>query len=744
MKTKAMSESSKPSSSIPSWKHPYGTAGFVGGVLCAAAGLLAETTGRDAPHVLADWKVQPPAAYQVVGARAEVREDGFLELRPEASAGEVGVVVRRVPGWNLDDFAEIAVPVRNLGSTDARVVLRVDGDERTTKSPSSSLGREFEIVVSPGEDPMWLVVALGDRRPSPLDEELFSMVLPPREFVRRGAVIGASVNAVAVMLRAPDSQAACAVGPIVARGRPAPLRDLPRERAFPFIDEFGQFVHRDWPGKIKQEGELVARRELEAADLAAHAPPAGWNRFGGWAQGPLRQATGFFRTEKIDGVWWMIDPEGRLFWSHGVVRVGTRIRVGTEYHGTPIADREHYFHLPPRESPLGAFYGTEVQASRGYYLGREGHAVYDFLEANLFRKYGSDWRTHYAARLQRRLGSWGLNTIANSSDPAVFNRRETPYTAIVYSAPLGRSEHRIAASTGAWGKLPDPFAPGWRIAMEQTLQTELKTALNDPWCLGFFVDNELHWGDTLHPAEATLASPGEQPAKQAFVRWLRTKYREVEDLNAAWGTRHASWETLLAGSDLPDRGRASVRLDFEGFGELLLDQYFRVCREVVKAASPNHLYLGCRFAGGGNPWVIGAAARYCDVVSINRYAHTVHDLVHPAGVPDRPIMIGEFHFGALDAAPFGIALRGVVDQRDRARAYQTYVASALRNPAVIGTHWFQFFDQPATGRFDGENYNAGLVDECDTPYVEMVGACRKVAATMYDFRLQHAAARATR
>jgi hypothetical protein len=43
-------------------------------------------------------------------------------------------------------------------------------------------------------------------------------------------------------------------------------------------------------------------------------------------------------------------------------------------------------------------------------------------------------------------------------------------------------------------------------------------------------------------------------------------------------------------------------------------------------------------------------------------------------------------------------------------------------PELIGTHWFQWADQPSTGRFDGENYNIGLVDVTDRPYPELVGA----------------------
>jgi hypothetical protein len=41
-------------------------------------------------------------------------------------------------------------------------------------------------------------------------------------------------------------------------------------------------------------------------------------------------------------------------------------------------------------------------------------------------------------------------------------------------------------------------------------------------------------------------------------------------------------------------------------------------------------------------------------------------------------------------------------------------------PQLIGAHYFQWSDQPALGRFDGENLNIGLVDVCNKPYEPFV------------------------
>ena len=67
--------------------------------------------------------------------------------------------------------------------------------------------------------------------------------------------------------------------------------------------------------------------------------------------------------------------------------------------------------------------------------------------------------------------------------------------------------------------------------------------------------------------------------------------------------------------------------------------------------------------------------------------------------------------------------------------YQDYVRGVLRHPRFVGCHWFQYQDQPTTGRvLDGENYQIGFVDIADTPYKETVQACREVADVMYELR----------
>ncbi len=104
------------------------------------------------------------------------------------------------------------------------------------------------------------------------------------------------------------------------------------------------------------------------------------------------------------------------------------------------------------------------------------------------------------------------------------------------------------------------------------------------------------------------------------------------------------------------------------------------------------------------------------MVSVNRYTETLADFRLPDGI-DKPVVIGEWHFGLLDRGKFHASLRPVPNQQARGEAYEMRLR-ALENPWVVGTHWHQFGDQATTGRDDGENFQNGFVDVCDTPYVE--------------------------
>ena len=90
----------------------------------------------------------------------------------------------------------------------------------------------------------------------------------------------------------------------------------------------------------------------------------------------------------------------------------------------------------------------------------------------------------------RRLRSWGANTIANSSDVAICLMDRTPYAERVEC-----QSRPIAGSHGQWWKFRDPWDESFKQGVAAALAAHGREA-HDPWCIGFFVDNEINWGGT--------------------------------------------------------------------------------------------------------------------------------------------------------------------------------------------------------------------------------------------------------
>ena len=629
-----------------------------------------------------------------------------------------GVTLPATEGhWDLSPYAAVRVRVRNTGTNPVTVFCRVDnpGADGVKHCVTASLS------LKPGQADT-LKVGLTHETGSTLDGKLFGMRGYPVAAGGSEALELKNITQLLFFTSRPTEDHDFEVADIRAGGEHTPPTAWVTDAQpfFPFIDAFGQYAHKDWPGKVHSAAELQQRRVAEAAELAANPGPTGWDKYGGSALGPKSKATGFFRTEKVGGKWWLVDPDGHLFWSHGMDCVRT-------LDATPIEERETWFEDFPGAQPSYREFLSSGFALKGHYAGRTVKS-FSFAGANLKRKYGEHWRQDYPATVHQRLRSWGLNTIGNWSEPDIYLQRRTAYT-----DSIGSHEAKlIEGSEGYWGRFPDVFDPGFAAALRRGMDSKTNSSAKDPWCIGYFSDNEMSWGDETSLALGVLRSPAEQAAKREFVRDLRTKYADIARLNSAWGTTNASWDELLASRTGPDPAKA--REDLTAFYVKLAETYFRTVRNTVKAVAPDHLYLGCRFAWV-NDTTARAAGKYCDVVSYNLYRRSLADFKYPGG--DKPLLVGEFHFGALDRGLFHTGLVPVENQAARAEAYREFVLGALRHPQFVGTHWFQWQDEPTIGRvYDEENYQIGFVDVADTPYRETIAASRAVGREIYQVRME--------
>lgn len=640
-------------------------------------------------------------------------EDAALRLTTGTKERWPGVTLPAPGGhWDLSQSADAVVQVRNVGTNRAVLNCRVDnpGADGTRHCVNGSLS------LNPGQRGT-LRVHLRRASDDTLGGKLFGLRGYPVTAGGPGTVNASNITQILFFVNQPREVHVFEIGEIRATGSYTPPTAWVTDANpfFPLIDTFGQYKHKDWPGKVHSLAELQQRREAEAKELTARPGPEGWNQYGGWAKGPQLKATGFFRTEKVNGKWWLVDPEGRLFFSHGI----DCVRM---IDATPIEERTNWFENFPGYHDEFRQFRSKGYALKGHYAGRSPEC-FAFGSANLKRKYGPDWRDTYAEVIHLRLRSWGLNTIANWSDASVFLMRRTPYTDNLGS----RGARMIEGSEGYWGKFPDVFDPSFSNSVRRAMAGKRNSSANDPWCIGYFSDNEMSWGNETSLALAALKSPPDQAAKLELIADLKAKYADVEKLNAAWGTTHTSWNALVETRIAPDERKA--RADLTAFYTKAAETYFRTVREAIKSVAPNQLYLGCRFA-----WVNDladlAAGKYCDVISYNLYKRSVADFKNPSS--DKPLLIGEFHFGALDRGLFHTGLVRVENQAARAQSYKDYVLGALKHPQFVGTHWFQYMDEPTTGRvYDEENYQIGFVDIADTPYVETIAASCEVGEQLY-------------
>lgn len=692
------------------------------GLLVMAAVSAFGETCKSSPLTLPEWRA--------IGDTPEVR------------------AVRFDPPADLSAHGVLAFHLRNESSSGATVRVRVE-TEPVSGAGRSDDGTGFaqtlldsppryaaaELSLGAGEAG---VVRVPLRR-APFAEPLpriSGMRNPPLEL--RQTLDPSSIAGLAVVTL---EGGGVAVNCVVAEGSPEPL-STDRPALLPYVDEFGQYRHRDWPGKVHSRGDLADIAAREAEEMKSHPGPADWNRWGGWSGGPKLDATGAFGTVKVGDRWWLVDPDGCLFWSAGVCAVSDSLQPPSEPGAPPrsgftiIGEREGWFQSAPWLTPEGApFVAGQARVLRGPLAGRNAR-TFAFPAWNLSLKHGEEWREIFSTRVHDRLRSWGFNTLGNWSTPEVWRLRRTPYTLNINLSPA----RKIQASGGAWMAFPDPFDPEFGAVIERSFDT-WSDALDDPWCLGFFLANELAWGGETGLAQASLRSPPDQPAKQALLASLQSSYNDIAALNAAWGTDFASWQSLSENRDKIEAPNAQA--DLVAFTAELIDRFFRTFREIRDRRAPGRLLLGVRFVVGHSipPAALAAAARHGDVISFNLYSphrdpgKIAEALAELPKVPDAPFMITEYGTGATDRGHNTPHLYGVPDQAARAGYIRAWNRAAVDDPRIVGLHWFEFRDQAVTGRaLDGEDFNSGLVDVADTPYPETIAAFREVAAEIYPRR----------
>ncbi len=407
------------------------------------------------------------------------------------------------------------------------------------------------------------------------------------------------------------------------------------------VDQYGQYTGLDWEGKVKNDQDLLDDKAQEAIELENGSSLQNTNEYGGWLDGPNLGGTGFFRAEKYNGVWSLVDPEGYLFFATGV----DILRLGDS--STWIDGRDNMFaELPDPNGPLGDHYTTVGGVARPP-LGLAQGTAFNHYSANLERKYGENYLEEWKDVSIKRFKNWGFSTIGNWADPNLFFGKgeefKLPYAATGLTSTFG-NHARITSRNG--NLVADPFDPEYKVTVKTMVEQQLLQfgVQNDPWCMGVYVDNEIEWGGEnnnpyiiVQNAFMLDASAENSYAKRAFIEKLKDTYTDIQALNTAWGTDIASWKALEAPYTFPEQRSAGVLADLSMMIKMYARQYFSTIDEELTVSMPNILYLGCRFADwGASAEVQEVCAEFVDVVSFNVYYNDINQAWIHAEQLDKP------------------------------------------------------------------------------------------------------------
>lgn len=399
--------------------------------------------------------------------------------------------------------------------------------------------------------------------------------------------------------------------------------------------------------------------------------PVEQTTYGSLASSKLN-ATGFFRTEKIDGRWWVVDPDGYLHLQRAVAGV----RLGRSENN---------------EAAMAKKYKTEKNWIK--------QTIKTLQDAGF---YGS--------------GSWSSDDLIEEynekADEPFGNSRIFNFMAS-YGKKRGGTYQR-PGNTGYPNQAIFVFDPEFETFCDAYAKANMPKYKEDKALLGYFSDNEMPLSKANLEGYLTLENPKDhgRKAAEAYI-----KSKGISDV-----------------SQVTDQMR-------EEFVGIVADRYYSIVSAAIKKYDPNHLYLGTRLHGGAKytESVVRAAAKYCDIISVNyygRWAPTDREIADWAEWGDKPYMITEFYTKGMDSGMGNTSGAGfrVRTQADRGLFYQNFCLKLLESKIFIGWQHFRYQDNdPEAKGVDPSNIdsNKGVVNTYYEYYDDFMYYAKQLNQNVY-------------
>lgn len=469
------------------------------------------------------------------------------------------------------------------------------------------------------------------------------------------------------------------------------------------VDRYGQSVLEEWPGKVSGDEQLRLAAAAEWRELQELAPDlVRYDRYFGRRENLSLEATGWFRTQKLDGRWWLITPEGNRFFLQGCDGDQWSEWGYSTLLLTPDGkERQDLFtELPDRKTFADAF---------------QGKGRVSFLTANLMRKYGADT---YVERIRdvtaRRFLKWGFNAMSKWS----FGQYERQFPYIADGSIWGARR---------FGKgCIDIYDASFPEVLERAVRTQCERHREQRLLIGYSLENENGWHDAR--LDVILKLDASWAVKGALIDFLGRRHADV---GALLGRPGASRGELLAEVKALTLDKVPAA-DKKAFVLESSERYHRLLVSAYRRHDPHHLVMGAAHCPHQSREWLEGAVRHMDFIGINTYdiqrlwSRSLESLWQAY---DKPFAVLEYSF-VVEGRGYRRYGHGntVRDEASRGLAYRYFVERESARSHCIGTGYFLLWDQAVTRRSlpDGENFSFGLLSQCDQPYEEML---RHVEAT---------------
>lgn len=397
--------------------------------------------------------------------------------------------------------------------------------------------------------------------------------------------------------------------------------------------------------------------------------------YGGFAV-QKQKATGFFRTEKINDRWWLIDPEGNLF-----VHMG----VATFRRGN--SERQ--------QSAFKSKFGT-----------------------------AENWVKQETTRLRE----YGFNGSGAWSEVDLIQNLDTPIVYSVIVSPMSKykAEHRKkfggkyleAGWQGYRFDLAMVFDPEFDRFVEEEI-SKITSYKDDPFLLGYFTDNEIPWVNDALDRHLTLLAKDE-PGYLAAKKWLNERKGKEVTLDQITDEDRVLFSGFYFETYMKKVTDAIHKYD--------PNHLYLGCR-----FNQEHEELN-------NGEIFRIAGKYMDVISINHYRKWEPDsciLDKWAKWSGKPFIITEWYIKGEDSGLPNITGAGwnVKTQQERGLFYQNFVIGLLKNKSCVGWHWFTYQDNDPgdkTTDFSNKDSNKGIVNNDYNRYLPLLDSMKSLNNRVYN------------